>query len=47
MNGFSSERGISDVRFQNVVIAGKKVMSAEDARLQANEHVRGLQFAAE
>jgi len=45
LNGFSAKRGISDVLFENVVIAGRPVREAADAGIHANEHVRGLRFA--
>lgn len=44
MMGFSKNRGITDVRFENVIVAGKPVRSAEDGQILKNEYVTGLEF---
>lgn len=44
LNGFSRDKGIRDILLEDVVIAGEPVRSAEDAQIQANEHVHGLRF---
>ena len=46
MNGYSQAKGISNVRFENVSIAGKVVKSAEEAGIWMNENVRGVEFVA-
>lgn len=43
LNGYSAERGIHGVVIENLEIAGRKVRTAEDARLQLND-VDGLEF---
>ena len=44
MNGYSQAKGISNVRFENLSIAGKSVKSAEDLGISSNENVRGVEF---
>lgn len=44
MNGFSPAKGISNVRFENVRIAGKPVRTADDIGIRMNDHVRGVDF---
>lgn len=45
LNGFSDDRAISNVRFENVVIAGDPVTSAKDAGIHINEYVTDLKFS--
>ncbi len=44
MNGFSAAKGIANVRFDQVTIAGKPVASPEDLGIEMNAFVRGLAF---
>ena len=42
--GLSEDHEISDVIFENLVIAGKRCLSGEDARLEAGPHTDAISF---
>ncbi|HEX5789579.1 MAG TPA: glycosyl hydrolase family 28 protein, partial [Luteolibacter sp.] len=44
MNGFSAAKGISNIRYENVTVEGKPLTSAAEARVEANEFVKGIEF---
>ena len=44
LNGFSATHGISGIRFENVVIAGRQVTTAKAAGIEANEYVREVEY---
>jgi hypothetical protein len=46
MNGYNDQRGISDVRFENVTIEGKPILSVEDAGIRTNAYVRDIKFSS-
>ena len=44
IRGLSEEYGISNVVFENLVYAGKRVLSAEDLNLDAGTHTENITF---
>jgi hypothetical protein len=43
LNGYSDTRGIDGLLIENLEIEGKKITTAEQARMHA-DHVQGLKF---
>ncbi len=44
LQGLDADHVLSDVTFENLVVGGKKRLSAADARIEVSRHVRDVRF---